>query len=141
VLRERTNAGFSRHGHASVIFDDLKLDVLDGMAIRLGYSQFAWSKAIVRYTSCTPVERIDGNFEDATTVYEEIGSICCDGHCLVKEGYDPITDVSQLDLPKLRVFTADVDALSHLLRRGAWTVWTNAGGGLTIATFDDPSAE
>jgi len=137
TLQDRTNEIGSFHFNLSLLIHDFDLFVIfDDLEIRFDISSFGWSTAEVTHTSCSPIEVVGSEFDDATVQYLPIDDAECLG-----DDYDSSTDISELELPALQVFDIGVGGRAVLLDRAGWNIWWPVTVGLVISTFADPDAE
>lgn len=132
VLKDYENAFGSLHFHASLLLDfDLPFDV----EARFDAALLSWDKTKVTHVTCTPVDMVNGSFNDANAEYIELSKVSSE--CLNRETYNAEKDISDLDISSLWLLHLAGGARYSFFSNADWRIYAGAHLGLTIATMAD----
>ena len=132
VLKDYENALASIHFNASLLLNfELPVDV----EIRFDMARMRWKKSVVTHVSCTPVDVVNGSFNDAIAHYIPLDKV--DPTCLNRDIYDAEEDISDSSMSSLWFFHISGGARYSFFKNENWNIYTGAHLGLTISTTFD----
>ena len=132
ILQTRENALGSVHFNASLLLDfELPVDI----EIRFDAARLTWKKRKITHVTCTPVDVINGHFDDSIADYIPLDK--ADSQCINKNTYKSSTDISKKDLSSLWFFHISGGARYAFYESEIFQAFAGAHLGLTIGTTID----
>ncbi len=129
VLKTYENALGSIHFNASLLLSfELPVDI----EIRFDMARMRWKNSKVTHVSCTPVDVVNGSFNDAIAKYVPLNDV--DPECLNKDSYNSTEDISNNSMPSLWFFHISGGARYSFFKNDNWNIYAGAHLGLTIST-------
>ena len=129
VLKDLENAYGSLHLNASLLLDfDLPLDV----EIRFDMTRMRWRKSVITHITCTPVDVVNGTFNDAIAQYIALDDV--ETACINRKTYNAIDDISKDERSSLWFFHISAGGRFYFYQNATWQVFAGAHLGFTIGT-------
>ena len=130
VLKSLENAYGSMHFNASLILNfELPVDI----EIRFDATRMRWRYSKVTHVSCTPVDVIDGKYNDASATYYPLDKV--DESCLNTSTYTSKHSISSEDRASLWFFHISGGARYSFFKNDDWNIFTGGHLGFTISSL------